>query len=218
MRPAAHACGRRRHAGRARRGVPARRRTPPRRLAGRRRALRGGVRPADGRAGRGDRRAAAAEPALGTVGPPRSRTVARHRVPRRAGPECRARVRRRDGFAGHANGCWPRTCRACWATPTSKPRTSAGTTARSGPCTTGTAWRGNRKRHSPARRPERSPACRRRRCRRSEVPPRSWRPTRTSAAAGSPRRSRRWRGRRACGRRLHNARWEALHGDRPVSW
>src|SRR6266511_3011331 len=68
VRPAAHAGGRRRFAGCARGRVPARRRGVARGLAGRGRALRGGVRPADGRTGRRDRRAAAAESALGALG------------------------------------------------------------------------------------------------------------------------------------------------------
>jgi hypothetical protein len=70
-----------------------------------------------------------------------------------------------------------------------------------GPCTTGTAWRGSQRRHWRVRRAGRLPAPRRRPWPRSRVPPRSWRLIRISGGAGSPRRSRRSRGRPACGRR-----------------
>ncbi|HEY3957020.1 MAG TPA: hypothetical protein VGM53_26935, partial [Streptosporangiaceae bacterium] len=62
--------------------------------------------------------------------------------------EVAVRARRRLLAAG---------CRACWATPTSRRRTSAGTASRCGRCTTGTAWPGSRRRRWWERRAGRSP-------------------------------------------------------------
>src|SRR5215207_4897814 len=55
-------------------------------------ALRGGVRPADGRTCRRDRRAAAAESAVCALGPHRGWGVAGDRLSRQPGPECRVRA------------------------------------------------------------------------------------------------------------------------------
>ena len=112
------------------------------------------------------------------------------------------------------SGYWPRICRACWATRTSKRRTSGGTASGSGWCTTGTAWRGNRRRRWRERPAPRSPMPGRPCCRRSKGPKRSSPPTRNSGGARSPTWSWRSRGRPACGA-AHHARWEALHGTRP---
>ena len=47
--------------------------------------------------------------------------------------------------AERARGRLLAACRACWATPTSRRRTSGGTAGRWERCTTGTAWRGSRR-------------------------------------------------------------------------
>ena len=220
VRAAAHRGGRCRLARRARRGVPARWRGPARRLGRGGRPLRRGLRPADGRTGptgRTGRRRAAAESAVGRLGPCRARGVARDRGTRRTRPECCARTGRRRRPAGAPADAGRRPSRACSATPTSRRRTSGGTAPTCGPCTTGTAWPGNRRRRWRDRPAARSPAPGRRRWRRSRARRRSWRPTRTSAGAGSPP----WRREVAWAASLwlaaHNARWEALHGAAPRS-
>ena len=100
---------------------------------------------------------------------------------------------------GRGGGYWPPACRACWATPTSRRRTSGGTASRCGRCTTGTAWRGSRRRRWRARRVGRSPVPDRPGWRRSKAPRRSWRRIRTFGGACSRPWSRRSRGRPACG-------------------
>ena len=71
------------------------------------------------------------------------------------------------------------------ATPTSRRRISGGTAGRWERCTTGTAWRGNRRRRWRERRAGRSPAPGRPRWRRSKAPRRSWRLIRTFGSACS---------------------------------
>ncbi len=95
LRTAAHAGGYSGVVGSARRRVPPRRRCAARRHPRHRRALRGGVRPADDRTGRRHGGAATAESALGAVGSHGSRDMAGDRFPRWPGPECSARARRR---------------------------------------------------------------------------------------------------------------------------
>ena len=181
-----------------------------------RRALRGGVRPADGRTCRRDRRAAAAESALGALGSHRFRGVAGDRLARPPGPEPRVRAHCRDGASGPGRGCWPPACRACSATPTSRRRTCGGRAGRCGRCTTGTAWRGSRRRRWWERRAGRSPVPGRPRWRRSRAPRRSWWLIRTSEGACSRPWSGRSHGRPACGWLRYNAREMALCGGSPA--
>ena len=159
---------------------------------------------------------AAAQPALGAVGPHGSRALAGDPLARRTRPECGARLRRRDRervrkrllAADSAVRARPRRLRGA-EPPLAR-------TARSGPCTTGTAWPGSRRRPWRARRAARSPAPRRRRWPRSRAPPLSW-------TAYQDLRGRRftdggqevaWAA--SLWPAAHNARWEALHGDPPV--
>src|SRR5262245_38271658 len=75
---------------------------------------------------------------------------------------------------GPAGGYWPPACRACWATPTSRRKTSGGTVGRCGRCTTGTAWPGNRRQPWQERRAGRSLVPGRPHWRPSKAPRRSW--------------------------------------------
>ncbi len=162
--------------------------------------VRGGVRPADGRTGGGAGGAAAAEPLLARLGPRWPRPVAGEAVPRGARPEPGARLRCRLRRPAPRLACVRRTCRMSWGMPISRLRTSAGVVAICGRSSTGTAWRGCRRRPSSEPPPVRSPAPRFRPSHRSTVQPLSSRPTSRPEGAGSRRRRSRSPGRPASGR------------------